>query len=1093
MAGIAMAAHQSEEKNGSSYSLADIKSSNTATEKHGKPNKTLHKHSASFSGTQLKPSSDAISPTLSAFTPNSVTLKTTSNSTKHIYENSQNANGFSNTGTGNNIINGEHSTGYKASTSAFAGNQNRGYFMQSAKRINSPAVSNALNPLINARIYGKDDRSNSPISAYHEQQMRKSMHRLVSATTRFDKVTAGALSLLSDVARLYLLRIGEACRTRTDLASRTEPSLYDVIESTSFDLGVDWSLIGAWVDEWKNEVGDVIAQNEVANERTPVYASLLKESGKLVSTASDFEHPDEQSQTRRNSLALAGGPAQSTNSASASAAASDVGKALMSMRRLSLDGAEPHLGSETTCNGNGDRVDAEVATEMMDDDGLDEMIDGLNLGCLLLDETDMAEGTQAITMPHLPPLAMPLEEDEDDHDCDHAQNSKQQTSDGMELDVPAKEMRGPSSNPVGQDNNALGAESDAEDSPENVMAQLLHLTTASLSSLHPSIASDKPLYAFFRPAAKFDSTCAPDDVLPDFDIPEVAYAPAPKRIEQRLSQISRLEPGKPMFVIKDTEERDVVGDSEKMWRQARIAMYQEIFEQTAEHAIEEMDSAPPLFIKRFNEKDLDLLEQSGSNLLVIESAGQGESDGTKAGLEKSEDNRHSDANSSEFLGEVVGIDEDVLDLEMGTDMDMDIDLDLDFDNELDIVSNNVKIKAASNNKDSTADSRDTDIKQDSINSQSQKDSQDRDFDEKEKQLNLPVSSGLRGSGKPHWSKEWFTSAMGKRLTTMTALDIVPFDSLFVANPWASRRSVVDEVARAFVDSEGGGHLHATTPLEGFGPAANTYTVPNSSGSALRWTLHHIMQSKNTNKVDSLYMGRSSLAGGVSGDGVSQYIGRMCSLIKASVEEEAELVVNGALGISKSKQEAKLKAALDQGEMIEQLIVGADKRIPWAQNRLDIHVIESRIANREPQRAESKRPSLPPPAIISASRSATSSATPALPTTASLDHQSATNSSENQSMRELSPLQTFSVPERRDSEIDVGGEVVEHNATPPPPCQDQGQDQDHGLAQHPEEGGSLKEMQQEPLNFSESTVEPVELPPKSEQGHRQEAEEDIMFI
>ncbi|KAJ1817028.1 hypothetical protein LPJ75_001835 [Coemansia sp. RSA 2598] len=1005
----------------------------------------------------------------------------------HTYLNGQGINALS---TDSSATHGS-STGYRMPGAVAAG-QNRGYFMQDGRRMAKSAGPNALNPLINARIYGKDDRSNGPASAYNEQQMRRSMHRLVSATTRFDKVTAGALSLLADVARLYLLRIGEACRAQTDLASRTDPNLYDVLESTTVDLGVDWSSIGAWVDEWKNEVGDAAVLNAAPGADTPVYARLLKETGNLASAANDSENSDEQTQTRRNSLA--GGQAQS-----ASTVVGDIGKSLASVYRVPSKGAEPHLGSETTCNGSGDRADAEVATQIMDDDGLDDMLDSLNLGCLLLDEADMAEGTQAVTMPHLPPLSMPSEDGEEQSskqegggDNDNsveagAATSTMEDNAALASEKPAEGSKEvPGSGSV-QDSSVLDAGSDTEDSAESVMAQLLHLTTAALSSLHPSIVSDKPLYAFFRPAAKFDSTCAPDDALPDFDIPEVAYIPASKRIEQGLSQKSRLEPGKPMFVIKGAEERDVVGDSEKMWRQARTSMYQDIFEQAAEHAIEEMDSAPPLMVKRFKENDLDLLESSGSGSLVIE----GEGDATKAELRKEasgdadKDGKQTDSSSNVLMREVVNIDEDVLDLDMGTDMDMDmdIDLDLDFANGLDGASDIAALKAS--NKDGASESKDASAKQDGAGSLPRDDSsKNTDPETEEKQLDLPVSSGLRGSGKPHWSKEWFTPAMGKRLTTMTASDIVPFDSLFVANPWANHRLVVDEVARAFVDSEGGGHLHATTPLEGFGPAANTYTVPNSSGSALRWTLHHIMQSKNTNKVDSLYTGRSSLAGGVSGDGVSQYVGRMCSLIKASVEEEAELVVNGALGISKSKQEARLKAALDQGEMIEQLVVGADKRIPWAQNRLDIHIIESRIANREPQKADSK-PLLPPPAIFSAS--ASRSATPALPGPSG--HHS-TDSSGNQSLRASSPLQTFSVSERRDSQVDVGGTVVEHNATPP----DQAQ---IAAIQHPEESqvplGETQQQQQEDEGQLELSEQTVELPQKSEQQRLQYAEdEDDMF-
>ncbi|KAJ2225629.1 hypothetical protein IWW45_007792, partial [Coemansia sp. RSA 485] len=567
-----MAAHQSEESD-ASYSYADIKISGSATEKNVNL-KAHHKHSASFSSTQQR-APNATSPTLSAFTPKTAALTTTTSAayseTTHIPRVGQGVNGFNNGSTNLHGRSTQHGL-----SRTFAADQNQGHLMHSGKRMAKSAVPGALNPLINAQIYGKGDRSNGPIAAYHEQQMRRSMHRLVSATTRFDKVTTGALSFLSDIARLYLQRIGEACRARTDLAGRTEPNLCDMLESTTFDLGMDWASIGAWVDEWKAEVGDVIVQDATASTNAPVYTSLLKESGKLTSAASDPENSDEQTQTRRNSLAI--GQVLPT-----SVAARDIDKVLTSMRRMSVDGTvEPILGSEATCNGSGDRIDVEVDSEMFGDDGLDEMLDGLNLGCLLLDEADMADGTQAITMPHLPPLVVPTEDDEKEQDSNQEGTGADAGTTGIagpaaaaapgstseNLSTVAKEMLGSGST---NDKNALDSEGDAEDSAESVMAQLLHLTTASLASLHPSIVSDKPLYAFFRPAAKFDATCAPDDILPDFDIPEIAYTPAPKHIEQLLSQKSHLEPGKPMFITNDTEDRDVIGDSEKMWRQARTS------------------------------------------------------------------------------------------------------------------------------------------------------------------------------------------------------------------------------------------------------------------------------------------------------------------------------------------------------------------------------------------------------------------------------------------------------------------------------------------------------------------------------------------
>ncbi|KAJ1669650.1 hypothetical protein GGF38_002094, partial [Coemansia sp. RSA 25] len=214
--------------------------------------------------------------------------------------------------------------------------------------------------------------------------------------------------------------------------------------------------------------------------------------------------------------------------------------------------------------------------------------------------------------------------------------------------------------------------------------------------------------------------------------------------------------------------------------------------------------------------------------------------------------------------------------------------------------------------------------------------------------------GLRGSGKDHWALEWLTPAMKSRLCKLTADDVTPCDSLFLDNPWVNERNTIDDIARAFVDSEGGGHLHEATPLEGVGP--HGHSAPNGSGSALRWTLHHLMQAKGANAAESLYTGRSSLAGGISGDGVTQYLSHMFSLIRPSAEEEAEQVVSGALRLPKDKDKdkdkgASAKAVPEQDKLMEQLIAGAEKRVPWSQNKLDIHSIESMIVNRAPQKAE----------------------------------------------------------------------------------------------------------------------------------------------
>ncbi|KAJ2434469.1 hypothetical protein GGF42_009220, partial [Coemansia sp. RSA 2424] len=179
------------------------------------------------------------------------------------------------------------------------------------------------------------------------------------------------------------------------------------------------------------------------------------------------------------------------------------------------------------------------------------------------------------------------------------------------------------------------------------------------------------------------------------------------------------------------------------------------------------------------------------------------------------------------------------------------------------------------------------------------------------------------------------------------------------------RNTIDDIARAFVDSEGGGHLHEATPLEGVGP--HGHSAPNGSGSALRWTLHHLMQAKGANAAESLYTGRSSLAGGISGDGVTQYLSHMFSLIRPSAEEEAEQVVSGALRLPKDKDKdkdkgASAKAVPEQAKLMEQLIAGAEKRVPWSQNKLDIHSIESMIVNRAPQKAEAVPQAIPTPSV-----------------------------------------------------------------------------------------------------------------------------------
>ncbi|KAJ2387630.1 hypothetical protein GGI05_004029, partial [Coemansia sp. RSA 2603] len=99
------------------------------------------------------------------------------------------------------------------------------------------------------------------------------------------------------------------------------------------------------------------------------------------------------------------------------------------------------------------------------------------------------------------------------------------------------------------------------------------------------------------------------------------------------------------------------------------------------------------------------------------------------------------------------------------------------------------------------------------------------------------------------------------------------------------------------------------------------------------------------------------------------------------------------------------------------------RIPWAQNRLDIHIIESSIAGRPPQKAEQTKqpPPFPTTFISAASVSASRPETPVVPI-------SSDPSSERQSIRASSPP-SQPLEERRDSFVDIGGDVVEHNTTP----------------------------------------------------------------
>ncbi|KAJ2787142.1 hypothetical protein GGI15_000971 [Coemansia interrupta] len=990
MAGIAMAAHQPEE-GVSQYSYTKHKDG------EDKPVNTAHSRISSHSTTAYNGSkpyhSSGIIATTAAAAPTPLTPSASASASTTASATVATLNTYHN---GRSSVTGE--------------SNGRGRNPEYGSRI--PATAAALG-------FGRNSQAGDPVAAYHEQQMRQKVQQLVSSTTRFDRVTGGALAFLSDIARLYLLRIGEACRARADLANRTEPNLYDVVESTTADMGIDWDSVASWVDEWRVEVGSTttgspLAESIRASGHTPhTNGAATNGAGGHLGRIRLIQDGSSNELTQGSDV---DGPSAPTL-----------------FHRKSADDADLLHDSESTfieaVNPRGDGTS---------DEELDEILSDLNLGCLLLDESDRAEGTQAIVMPHLPPLVLPSETDENGGQSD------------VEMDVAAAALAVPVADhtELAHGNIALDSEVGAEESPESVMAQLLHFTTTSLSILHPSIATDKPLYSFFRPTTKFDSTCAPDDVLPDFDIPEAAFVPAHEHVEQRLSEAGSVVPGKPMFVFgDDTSERDVFGDSEKMWQEARSAMYQNIYDDAAQRAIDEMDNAPqPMQTLYPDDSDTDDdIDSEPEQLLLEDDIGDIVVDGERS--PHPTPNADGAANATEYMDnldssvlmqEDIVIDEDLLDIDMGMDIDFDFDLDVvgnpaptAADGPVEPVVDGAVSTAIAGPSDAQ-----TDIAADT-NPHPQPQPQPEEQvagpeSEPEPEpvvsdipVNLPISSALRGSGEPHWATEWFTPAMVKRLVTMTAEDIVPYDSLFMSDTPASKRLIVDEVARAFVDSEGGGHMHESTPLNGIGPAGNSHIIPNSSGSALRWTLHHLVQSKGAKAVDSLYSGRSSLAGGVSGDGISQYIGRMCSLVKASAEEEAEQVVSGALGLRKDKGGSKIGDIPDQGELIEQLVVGSDKRIPWAQNRLDIHVIESSIAGRPPQKAvQTKQPPPFPTSFLSAaSVSASRPETPVVMV-------SSDPSSGRQSIRASSPP---SLPpgERRDSFVDIGGEVVEHNPTPSP--------------------------------------------------------------
>ncbi|KAJ1729403.1 hypothetical protein LPJ61_003537 [Coemansia biformis] len=727
------------------------------------------------------------------------------------------------------------------------------------------ASTKAHRSLVGPRLYGGIYGA-VPTHSHFEKAMRGSAHRVVSATTRFDSVTAGALSLLADAARQYLMRIGDSSKARADLAGRTDPNIYDVLGAGESGPCIDLDPLRRWADGWKGEVGDIMPS---APQPAIEHAMVAHGHGfGDIAGESPVDH--------------------------------------------------------TMAEQNGDAVG--LGGDAADEDDIDAIINGLGLSCLLLDGPGIGGEFEGPIPPHLPQMARLTDHGDGESPGTYGNGGvASPVPPSPESLVPEKASvvaaAGASSGDAGYSGEPAGLGSDnEEETAESMAAHILHLVSSSLSALNPSIAAGGALSSFFRPAAKADPTCDLDNIIPSFDIPESGFVPAPEYIQRRLAQAEKLEPGAPIFLSSSSPQRDTLGDTEEQWRQAKHRLHAGIYNVAAERAVEEMDDAP-VPVRRRRVSDASEKESRPWQLAV----------GDKAKTAEPNDEMEVDIN----------IDEDV----------MDIDLDLDImggpsDHRAEADDQEVhdvfarELHAAAEQCVAAAPER-----------PAPEDVPEAALEAEPEPIVLPVSNGLRGSGKPHWSGEWFSAAMRKRLSRITAQDIVPCDSLFLSSPSASHRHVLDEVARAFVDSEGGGHLHETTPLEGFGPSANTYTVPSASGSALRWTLHHIMQTRGVKTVDSLYAGRSSLAGGVAGHGVGQYVSRMCSLVKGSAEEEADLVVSGAVraaGDRDGDQWSNRKINPTQLDLMEQLVAGVEKRVPWAQERLDIHVLESRIVDRQPR-------------------------------------------------------------------------------------------------------------------------------------------------
>ncbi|KAJ2846325.1 hypothetical protein IWW36_004407, partial [Coemansia brasiliensis] len=556
-------------------------------------------------------------------------------------------------------------------------------------RYRSRAPAKTMKPLMDPRLYR--NTYIEPMHSYYDKAMRRSAHRVVSATTRFDRVTSGALALLADIARMYLVRIGEACRARADLANRSEPNVYDVIDLGVDALNVDWSSLCKWTNEWKSEVCDKV--------------------------------PD---------------PAQEANHNVAS--------------------SEPPINA-AECTG----LDA----NWLGRGSIEDIIDSLDMDRLLLEDSDAKNASDEAIPAHLPPL-LSISDDE---------SSEDQSKDVLPP-VPALSK---DTNNVNTQNNVevsktdtkyadrpMSPESDGEETPESIAAHILHITSTALSTLPTSVTSNKSLYAFFRPSSKPDASCAPAEILPTFDVPDTAMVETPDFIKEKLSRREKLPAGMPMFLAAASDQRDVLGDVEKQWREARVKLYEDIYEDAAEMALEEMENAP-LPVRRPQTLDSEDEKDNVDH------------------LPPTEVHEHSAEPTHIESGLDMNIDEDVMEMDLGMDLDLDIDVvngisDVKGEESEDLREPVQKSQLQTNGKD-----------------QLQTESADN-LEENLEEIPLPVTSGLRGSGVPNWSNEWFTSAMGKRLSQMTAHDILPCDSLYLSKPL--QQHVLDEMAQAYVDSEG---------------------------------------------------------------------------------------------------------------------------------------------------------------------------------------------------------------------------------------------------------------------------------------------------